>query len=247
MISDAWTGKKAIFRSCITICFAVVMGFLVSKSDLSDKYHMNIDFWNQGSTYQTYGFAPSFVAFLQKMRVSRPGGYSEQKVETILGEYMEKSEATDEKSKNSCSSQQPTIITIMNESFSDLSALGHLECTKNDLKFFHSLKDNPRTIEFGWNYVSTRGGGTSTTEFEYLTGNSMAYVNGINPYSSFDFSGVPSMVSLLKEEGYRTIAMHPEWSANWRRSTVYPKLGFDEFLSIDSYEDSERTVWESSF
>ena len=51
------------------------------------------------------------------------------------------------------------------------------------------------------------------------------------------------MVSILKEQGYHTIAMHPENPENWRRSVVYPKLGFDEFLSISSFEDSERTVW----
>lgn len=87
------------------------------------------------------------------------------------------------------------------------------------------------------------GGGTSTTEFEYLTGNSMTYTNGINPYSGFDFTNVPSMISLLKEQGYHTIAMHPENRGNWRRSVVYPKLGFDEFLSIEAFENSDRTVW----
>ena len=46
----------------------------------------------------------------------------------------------------------------MNESFSDLSVLGPLSCTENDLEFFHSLEDDPNTIEYGWNYVSTRGG-----------------------------------------------------------------------------------------
>ena len=71
----------------------------------------------------------------------------------------------------------------------------------------------------------------------------MTYTNGINPYSSFDFTNVPSMVSILKEQCYHTIAMHPENPENWRRSVVFPKLGFDEFLSISSFEDSERTVW----
>lgn len=112
-----------------------------------------------------------------------------------------------------------------------------------DLAFLHSLKDDPHTLEFGWNYVSTRGGGTSTTEFEYLTGDSMAFTNGINPYSSFNFTDVPSMVSILKAQGYHTIAMHPENPNNWRRSLVYPNLGFDEFYSISAFEDKERTVW----
>lgn len=175
------------------------------------------------------------------MKISKPDGYTEQSAEEILEEYGAAETPAETEKKDT--GEQPMIITIMNESFSDLSVLGPLACTEDDLSFFHSLKDDPHIIEYGWDYVSTRGGGTSTTEFEYLTGDSMTYTNGINPYSSFDFTNVPSMVSILKKQDYHTIAMHPENPENWRRSVVYPKLGFDEFLSISAFEDSERTVW----
>ena len=217
------------------------MFFWIGSYDFPDTYNIGIDFWWQANTYQATGFAPAFISFWQRMKISKPDGYTEQSAEEILDEYGV-AEAPAE-TENKDTGEQPMIITIMNESFSDLSVLGPLACTEDDLAFFHSLKDDPHTIEYGWDYVSTRGGGTSTTEFEYLTGDSMTYTNGINPYSSFDFTNVPSMVSSLKEQGYHTIAMHPENPENWRRSVVYPKLGFDEFLSIGSFEDSERTVW----
>lgn len=239
LFDESFIKWRKFFKTSGPICLALVFAFLLGRYDLSDKYHVDLDFWNQKNTYQRYGFAPSFISFWQKTKISKPDGYSEQKVETLLEDIG----VQPTEQGNSEEKERPTIITIMNESFSDLTALGPFDCAENDLKFLHSLKDDPHTIEYGWNYVSTRGGGTSTTEFEYLTGNLMAHINGINPYSNFDFTGVPSMVSLLKEEGYHTIAMHPEAAVNWRRSTVYPKLGFDEFLSIDSFKDSERTVW----
>lgn len=236
------TGKKRILiKGCGAIGAAAALFFWIGSYDFPDTYNIWIDFWAQVNTYQTTGFAPAFISFWQRMKISKPDGYTEQSAEQIFDEYgaVEAPAETEKKDTG----EQPMIITIMNESFSDLSILGPLACTEDDLSFFHSLKDDPHIIEYGWDYVSTRGGGTSTTEFEYLTGDSMSYTNGINPYSSFDFTNVPSMVSILKEQGYHTIAMHPENPENWRRSVVYPKLEFDEFLSISSFEDSERTVW----
>mgnify|MGYP001099559917 FL=1 len=236
------TGKKRILiKGCGAIGAAAALFFWIGRYDFPDTYNIWIDFWAQVNTYQTTGFAPAFISFWQRMKISKPDGYTEQSAEQIFDEYgaVEAPAETEKKDTG----EQPMIITIMNESFSDLSVLGPLACTEDDLSFFHSLKDDPHIIEYGWDYVSTRGGGTSTTEFEYLTGDSMTYTNGINPYSSFDFTNVPSMVSILKEQGYHTIAMHPENPENWRRSVVYPKLGFDEFLSISAFEDSERTVW----
>ena len=233
--------KRILIKGCGAIGAAAALFFWISSYDFPDTYNIWIDFWAQVNTYQTTGFAPAFISFWQRMKISKPDGYTEQSAEQIFDEYgaVEAPAETEKKDTG----EQPMIITIMNESFSDLSVLGPLACTEDDLAFFHSLKDDPHIIEYGWDYVSTRGGGTSTTEFEYLTGDSMTYTNGINPYSSFDFTNVPSMVSILKEQGYHTIAMHPENPENWRRSVVYPKLGFDEFLSISAFENSERTVW----
>ena len=236
------TGKKRILiKGCGAIGAAAALFFWIGSYDFPDTYNIGIDFWWQANTYQATGFAPAFISFWQRMKISKPDGYTEQSAEQIFDEYGAAEAPAETEKKDT--GEQPMIITIMNESFSDLSVLGPLACTEDDLSFFHSLKDDPHIIEYGWDYVSTRGGGTSTTEFEYLTGDSMTYTNGINPYSSFDFTNVPSMVSTLKEQGYHTIAMHPENPENWRRSVVYPKLGFDEFLSISTFEDSERTVW----
>lgn len=210
------TGKKRILiKGCGAIGAAAALFFWIGSYDFPDTYNIGIDFWWQANTYQATGFAPAFISFWQRMKISKPDGYTEQSAEQIFDEYGAAEAPAETEKKDT--GEQPMIITIMNESFSDLSVLGPLACTEDDLAFFHSLKDDPHTIEYGWDYVSTRGGGTSTTEFEYLTGDSMSYTNGINPYSSFDFTNVPSMVSILKEQGYHTIAMHPENPENCKR------------------------------
>lgn len=231
--------RNVVFRNVVGLGAIAVLCFWVGICDFTSSYHMNLDFWWQNNTYKANGFAPSFIAFLQKMKIDKPDGYTEKDVETLLNFYVDNKN----EDANASAQENPTIITIMNESFSDLSVMGPLSCTENDLNFYHSLKNDPHTIEYGWNYVSTRGGGTSTTEFEYLTGDSMAFTNGINPYPVCDFTNVPTIVSFLKEQGYHTIALHPENPGNWRRSLVYPKMGFDEFYSISAFSDAERTVW----
>lgn len=89
------------------------------------------------------------------MKISKPDGYAEQEAEKLLDEYGVPESANED--GDGVGNVKPTIITIMNESFSDLSVLGPLSCTENDLEFFRSLKDDSHTVEYGWNYVSTRG------------------------------------------------------------------------------------------
>lgn len=228
-----------LFRGAFAAGALLALAAWISLCDFSVAYSIIPNYWSPLEDYRAHGFAVSFVTFAQRLKVDEPDGFNVQEIEASLDKYL----TAGDDLKDQAANEKPTIITIMDEAFSDLSVLGPLNCTNDDLSFIKSLKNDPNTIEYGWNYVSTRGGGTSTTEFEYLTGNSMAFTNGIIPYSTVDFTGVPSTLTSLKEQGYTAIAMHPENSVNWRRNVVYPKLGFDEFKSISDFEDSERTVW----
>ena len=64
------------------------------------------------------------------------------------------------------------------------------------LPFIHSLKKN--TIK-GRDYVSVFGAGTSNSEFEAMTGNSMAFFpSGCNVYQQFMHNSTFSLPSYLK-------------------------------------------------
>lgn len=54
------------------------------------------------------------------------------------------------------------------------------------------------------------------------------------------------MVSTVKDQGYRTVAMHPYPGENWNRNTCYTNMGFDEFLDGDYYEGSEQLRYYTS-
>lgn len=89
-------------------------------------------------------------------------------------------------------------------------------------------------------YVSVFGSGTANSEFEFLTGSSMRFLpNGSIPYQAYIDQETPSLASYLKQYGYFTVASHFANRSNWKRDTVYPLLGFDEFLSEPSVKEFE--------
>ncbi len=101
-----------------------------------------------------------------------------------------------------------------------------------------SLTDN---VVDGTLYVSAYGGGTANTEYEFLTGNSAAFVaEGAIPYQSYLKKDEPhiSIIRNLKDMGYHdTLALHPFNSKGYNRTNAYQALGFDNFLLEDSVED----------
>jgi phosphoglycerol transferase MdoB-like AlkP superfamily enzyme len=85
------------------------------------------------------------------------------------------------------------------------------------------------------------GGGTCNTEFEFLTGNSLAFVGTAKyPFTMYDLSDASSLPRQLAALGYRTLGMHPNLASNWNRDRAYAQLGFDEFLSMDDFEGAEE-------
>lgn len=145
---------------------------------------------------------------------------------------------------NSTETEQPAqnVIVIMNEAFSDLPTTYGFETNTDVMPFIHSLSG--ANVRKGVMMPSVFGGGTSNTEYEFLTGNSIAFLNaGSAPYTEYINRSRPSMASELGAKGYRTVVFHPEHEANYKRNKVYPLLGFQDFLSIEDdlpYTDEIR-------
>lgn len=133
---------------------------------------------------------------------------------------------------------RPTVIAVMNETFTDLSLYEGLRAAGyTGPEGYNSLTG---TLMRGTLMASVMGGGTANTEFEFLTGNSSAFIGfGKYPYQLYDLSGVDSLASQFAGLGYATTAMHPQLPSNYNRSSVYPELGFGEFLSIDDFGEVE--------
>lgn len=211
----------------------VLIGFI----PFSQTFGIVMNMWKPGFTYAENGSLSSFICYAQFSSIGKPKGYDKKEVEQVLKEAEKE---FDKSQKYLKSDIHPTIISIMDESFADLSVLGPIECTKNHLAFYYSLKNDPGTIWHGYNYVSTYAGGTARTEYEWLTGYSMRTFPNAQPYSQFKFNEVSTCIDNFKANGYETIAMHPERESNYRRNTVYEQMGFDKFLSLDDYKGYGR-------
>ena len=174
--------------------------------------------------YYRNGFTVSFMMNLRYLSIDKPSGYSADAIASIGEEIDTMTNSTEPYSDV----VKPNIIAVMNEAFSDLSVLCDFETNEDYMPFIRSLSEN--TVK-GNLHMSVLGGNTANSEFEFLTGLSMAYLpTGSIPYQQYVKSERPSLASQLSANGYKTLAVHPYGAAGWNRNTVYEFLGFDKMM-----------------
>jgi len=144
---------------------------------------------------------------------------------------------SDFKMCTSLDGKKPDIILIMNESLADFSLVGDVNYNRDPLEYIHGMKEN--TIK-GLDYVSVFGAGTSNSEFEAMTGNTMSFFpSGCNVYQQFMHETTYSLSSYLKTLGYTCNAIHPSSGANWNRTNTYKSMKFDRFITIEDFQNPE--------
>lgn len=181
----------------------------------------NIGIYAQQWKTQANGFLLNFMAALRYSFVSAPADYSEDYAQEIAGDCAALPDLS------SGAELPENLIVVMNESFADMAAaFPNLELTEDPLPFFHALTEN--TVK-GTIISPVTGGGTANVEFEFLTGDSLAFLpSSTVAYQLYLYDGIPSLVSQLKGLDYHAIAFHPYLSSGWNRTSVYAWMGFDE-------------------
>lgn len=176
------------------------------------------------------GIALAFMYELQYMEVEAPEGYVAENAEDVYEALSEDviSLESDEK--------MPNVIVVMNEAFSDPAVLGEFTTNEDYMPYLHRLQEGNENTVTGIMNVSVVGGNTANTEFEFLTGSTMAFLpDGSVPYQQYIDDTTDSMASHLEKLGYNTIAMHPYNASGWERNQVYPYLGFETFYSLKNF------------
>lgn len=216
-----------------------LFSYINTVSFIDDLGLFENGFWDSLNTYRNQGFVPSFIALAQNQAIKAPEGYVEDDALAIQAQWAEKystSRGMDEgriAAESQFKETTPTVIAVMNESFSDLSIYSELYAGYMGPM---RLKSIPDALYRGYVYASVLGGGTCNSEFEFLTGASMGYVGASNsPYVTHNLSGIPSLPKHFSSLGYKTTAIHPESRSNWNRETVYEQIGFDQFLDRESF------------
>ena len=245
-------------RFAVAAVWLIGLGGYVSgiqKSSVQSFFGMDTTLFTLNVLYRNNGIAAAFLGNLRFLNIEEPSGYSVKKVAEIASDLQTDAESINSEHSASVSTSDsdtqkntgtgtastvtnPNIIVIMDEAFSDLSVWGDFETSEEVMPFFKQLQQEAVGGEV---YVSVKGGNTANTEFEFLTGNSMAFLpTGSVPYQQYIKSETPSLASYLKSLGYTTTAIHPYNRSGWDRDTVYGYFGFDQFLDKDSFTDPYR-------
>ena len=233
-----WKFKLPNRKAHAAIVLAFVLGIgtytgLVQTSEVHSAVGFYEYLFTPISFYRKNGFMVSFLSNMQYLEIDAPSGYDAGKVEEILELYVEESESMAAKNAD----VKPNVIVIMNEAFSDPSVLGTFETNVDYMPFIHSMTEN--TIQ-GLAVASVKGGNTANAEYEFLTGNSMAFLPmGSIPYQQYIRGTMPTLASQLKKQGYATYAMHPYGASGWNRNNVYEWFGFDESYFKPSFSNAE--------
>lgn len=181
-------------------------------------------------SFRKYGSQLAFMYSTREIVIREPEGYSVEELQKVASQY-EQEETADKQVK-------PNIIAIMNETFADLELIGEIETSEEVIPNYKALQENAIT---GNIMVSTLGGGTGKSEYEFLTGNSMhLYSAALSPYVMLGNKMENSLASTLNKQGYTTYAMHPYTATNYNRENTYATMGFLDFVSIEDFQDAEK-------
>ena len=231
--------NKKILRPILTVAMCIPAYFYISylwQDNLERNTGLNDTLFNAKYMHSKDGFFVSFILDIHFLQIEEPKNYSDEYALSLLNEQeVEKVETPEE---------LPDIIAIIDETFSDPAVLGEFETNKDYMPFVHSiLRGEVANTISGYTDVSVLGGNTANSEFEFLTGNSMAFFhNGSVPYLQYIRDGISTIVPQLEEYGYTTYGTHPYRAKGWNREFIYDLMGFDYryFQGSFPFEDKLR-------
>ncbi len=228
----------------VGLAFLAALVTNVVTVDYRAELGIDLSGWEPAVSYSSQAYIPTFIAACQQMVPVTPDDYDEATVDDLLASYADAYDASDAATspertaaEEQFSELKPSVVVVMNETFSDLSIFDGFFAGYEGPEFFKGIDD---CVQRGVFYTSVQGGSTTNSEFEFLTGCSMAgFGTGVYPYNMYNLAGVENLAGVFKSLGYETIAMHPNSASNWNRKNVYRDLGFDDFLSIEDFPDAD--------
>ncbi len=231
--ADRTAGKLIGFRlvpAVILVLVLVLFSGCLQDEDFQTAHRLYPYLFTPNVMVKYNGQLVTFVMDMKYVVVSKPSDYNKDEAAATLASYEGDGEEFVE------GTELPNIIVIMDEAFSDLAVLGDFSVSEDYMPFVHSLMEGADNTVSGYLHVSVCGGNTANTEWEFLTGNTMAFLpSGSIPFQQYLKRESPSVASHLASLGYSTTAIHPYNASGWNRDTAYPLLGIDTFLSLKNF------------
>jgi hypothetical protein len=192
--------------------------------------------WSQIRNYTTNGFVAGFLYNVDNPIMSRPPGYGRATMEKISALYAKRARILNE-DRTVGALDDVNVVLVLSESFTDPTRVTPVSFAEDPLPFVRELMGNTTG---GSALAQNYGGGTANMEFSALTGQALAL---FTPQTSIPYQQVipgfdtyPSAARLMSSTGHRTVAIHPYDPDMYMRDDVYPRLGFDSFISGADFE-----------
>lgn len=133
--------------------------------------------------------------------------------------------------------EEPNLVVIQVESL-DAEILDFAYRGTEVSPFLNRMKEQHLYAE---NFYAQHINGSFDAEFSFLT--SLYPLNKSYAFKNNDMSRFDSLVHVLDENGYETLAFHANDGEFFHRNKAYEEMGFDRFYSREDF-DERRTVFE---
>ncbi len=209
------SSKKRIAITRVVISAFLIFAFIFMHKNTEKLALDNI------SAYKTTG---GTIWFCKSIFGNTSEAVSNEEIHQIYKRFKESISIVGQNSD-----KRPNVIVIMSEAFWDINNWdGIVESSINPMDKYYDLVSDSVTGELA---VNIFGGGTNQTEFEFLTGINLKYLNTSSCYGEYYSLEQESMVSYMEQLGYYTMAFHPYDKEFWDRNAGYSNMGFDAFYS----------------
>ena len=186
-----------------------------------------------GCNYAWMGGNAVFFMHIGDVWSKPPSGYTRENIEKMKKESEEHTNMTEDKNN-------PNVIIIMSESFSNPNKLKNVGFSINPIQNIEQLAQNNKNCITGNIITAVYGGGTSLPEYEVLTGLSSYFIEEqIIPYTNYIRSDMNSIVRTYYNNNYTTVGIHTNTKKFYNRENVYKYLGFEQTVFSEDIDNPE--------
>jgi len=234
----AFTWQRIVFTLiAIIICFFIARTIAQSLKLSEDPATDNRD----------YGLLNSIFAYSVQARSSKHKAIIENvlRASSFSTDVLEQNTPKTELKKTpphfsgiSPEQSAQNITVIQSESFFDARRM-HESINNDVLKNFDSCLSE--STLFGKLSVPAWGANTMRTEFSFLTGLKYEEMGLYRyyPYQYLNKMPIVSLAKLLHSQGYHCVCIHPHPASFFGRDRIFPQMGFDKFIDIESFDTKQ--------
>lgn len=186
--------------------------------------------------YSDNSFLVAFSEYTSYLKPRQaPEGYSAETMENLTQQILQSTA-----SETDPMAEHPNIIAIMSESFWDITSLENVSFAADPIPVYRELT---ASTMHGDLLSHVFGGNTVISEFEFLTGFHAAFFpSDYMVYGSCLGDEFTSAASILRDQGYHTVAMHPYKATNYNRNTSYKTLGFEQMVFEEDFPTDAHRI-----